>query len=177
MHANHGGGFDCLYISVCDEMTDSVLTTTAAAKALGHPSRLRLLAMLSDGPLCVCQMTAVLGTAPSTVSEHLRELKRAGLLVEKKEGRFVSYRLAPSETAAGWLKAVRAGLAGDDVTAADAALAARLRSIPVEEFAATGSRFPAAASPRRACCATGWRDAALTTGTAGGRKGRTGGKP
>src|ERR1035437_10446284 len=82
------------YISACNEMTESPLSAaTAAAKALGHPARLRLLAMLSGGPLCVCQMTAVLGAAPSTVSEHLRELKRAGLLVEEKDGKFVSYRL------------------------------------------------------------------------------------
>jgi ArsR family transcriptional regulator len=131
-------------------MTESRLSTaTAAAKALGHPARLRLLAMLSRGPLCVCQMTAVLGTAPSTVSEHLRELRRAGLLVEEKNGRFVSYRLAPSGDAAGWLRVVRAGLAGDPVAAADAELVSRLRRIPVEEFAASGGRLAKWTSPHR----------------------------
>jgi len=146
------GGWPANYISVCDEMTESRLSAaTAAAKALGHPARLRLLAMLSRGPLCVCQMTAVLGTAPSTVSEHLRELRRAGLLVEEKNGKFVSYRLAPSRDAAGWLQVVRAGLAGDPVAAADAELVTRLRRIPVEEFAASGNRLPAgsASRPRR----------------------------
>lgn len=116
--------------------------TTAAAKALAHPARLRILAMLSGGPLCVCQMTAVFGFAPSTVSEHLRELKRAGLLVEQRNGRFVLYRLAPSPDAARWRDAVRLGLDGDPVALADAALVARLRRIPVEEFAATGGRIP-----------------------------------
>ncbi len=147
------GASSAVYISVCDEMTESRLSAaTAAAKALGHPARLRLLAMLSRGPLCVCQMTAVLGTAPSTVSEHLRELRRAGLLIEEKNGKFVSYRLAPSRDAAGWLQVVRTGLAGDPVAAADAEFVARLRRIPVEEFAASGSRLPAvtASSPRRA---------------------------
>lgn len=137
------------YISLCDEMTDSPLSAaTAAAKALGHPARLRVLAMLSSGPLCVCQMTAVLGTAPSTVSEHLRELKRAGLLVEEKNGRFVSYRLAPSDEATRWQQVVRAGLAGDTVAAADAELVTRLRRIPVEEFAASGGRLPAVSASR-----------------------------
>lgn len=131
------------YISVCTEMTKSGLsTTTAAAKALAHPARLRVLAMLSGGPLCVCQITAVLGSAPSTVSEHLRELKQAGLLVEEKNGKFVSYRLAPSPDAARWRDAVRLGLDGDPVALADAALVARLRRIPVAEFAATGGRIP-----------------------------------
>lgn len=132
------------YISACDEMTESRLSTaTAAAKALGHPARLRLLAMLSGGPLCVCQMTAVLRIAPSTVSEHLRELKRAGLLVEVKNGKFVSYRVAPSRDAARWLQVVRAGLAGDPVAATDAEIVSRLRRVPVEEFAASGHRLPA----------------------------------
>jgi len=138
------------YISACNEMTESRLSAaTAAAKALGHPARLRLFAMLSRGPLCVCQMTAVLGTAPSTVSEHLRELKRAGLVVEEKNGKFVSYWLAPSDDAAGWLRVVRAGLAGDPVAAADAELVNRLRRIPVEEFAASGGRLPKKTPPRR----------------------------
>jgi DNA-binding transcriptional ArsR family regulator len=145
-----GGGSLALYISVCYEMTKSPLSTaTAAAKALGHPARLRVLAMLSGGPLCVCQMTAVLGTAPSTVSEHLRELKRAGLLVEEKNGKFVSYRLAPSRDAAGWLQVVRASLAGDPVAAADVKLVDRLRQIPVEEFAASGGRLAKWTSPHR----------------------------
>ena len=63
-------------------------------KALGHPLRLRLVAMLRDGPLCVCQMTGLLRRAASTVSEHLSELRRAGALQERKEGRWVEYRLS-----------------------------------------------------------------------------------
>ncbi len=130
--------------SECNELTESPLSAaTTAAKAIGHPARMRVLAMLSGGPLCVCQMTAVLGTAPSTVSEHLRELKRAGLVLEEKNGKFVSYRLAQARDAARWLQAVRAGLAGDPVAAADAELVGRLRRIPVEEFVASGSRIPA----------------------------------
>jgi DNA-binding transcriptional ArsR family regulator len=130
-------------------MESRLSAATAAAKAMGHPARLRVLAMLSGGPLCVCQMTAVLGTAPSTVSEHLRELKRAGLVVEEKNGRFVSYRLAPSRDAGRWLQAVRAGLEGDPMAAADADLVGRLRRIPVEEFAASGGRLPKTTSPPR----------------------------
>jgi DNA-binding transcriptional ArsR family regulator len=129
-------------------MTESLLSAaTAAAKAMGHPVRLRVLAMLSGGPLCVCQLTAVLGTAASTVSEHLRELKRAGLVVEERNGKFVSYRVAPSRDAARWLQAARANLAGDPVVDADAALVGRLRQIPVEEFAASGHRLPTVPAP------------------------------
>lgn len=130
-------------------MTESRLSAVAAAaKAVAHPARLRILAMLSGGPLCVCQMTAVLGTAPSTVSEHLRELKRAGLLVEEKNGKFVSYRVASSRDASRWLQVVREGLANDPIAAADTSLVARLRRIPVEEFVASGHRLSKKTSSR-----------------------------
>ncbi len=62
-------------------------------KALGHPARLRLAAMLARGELCVCQMTAGLQLAPSTGSAHLAELRRAGLVQERKDGRWVFYAL------------------------------------------------------------------------------------
>ena len=58
-------------------------------KALSHPMRLRLLALLKDGELCVCQMMEIVNLAASTTSEHLSELRRAGLLTERKEGRWV----------------------------------------------------------------------------------------
>ena len=63
-------------------------------KALAHPVRLRILAMLRRGPLCVCQMTAVLQLAASTVSAHLSDLRRSDLVVERKDGKWVEYRLA-----------------------------------------------------------------------------------
>lgn len=76
-------------------MSDETLDRTVDVfKALAHPVRLRVLAMLRDGELCVCQLTAVLRLAPSTVSAHLAELRRAGLLAERKQGRWVHYRLS-----------------------------------------------------------------------------------
>ena len=89
------GGSLAIYISVCDEMTESPLSAaTAAAKALAHPARLRVLAMLSGGPLCVCQMTAVLGTAPV---DRLRAPARA------EAGRaFSSRRRTASSSPTGW---------------------------------------------------------------------------
>ncbi|HNX31829.1 MAG TPA: metalloregulator ArsR/SmtB family transcription factor [Holophaga sp.] len=67
-------------------------------KTLAHPARLRILAVLRDGELCVCQINAVVGLAPSTVSEHLTELRRAGLLSERKDGRWVYYKLKPKRS-------------------------------------------------------------------------------
>ena len=66
------------YISLDNEMAKPLSATVHALKALAHPGRLRILAMLRGGELCVCQMTAVLDLAASSVSAHLADLKRAG---------------------------------------------------------------------------------------------------
>jgi DNA-binding transcriptional ArsR family regulator len=58
-------------------------------KAVAHPIRLRVLALLGTGELCVCQIVEVLQVPQSTVSESLRELRRAGFVTERKEGRWV----------------------------------------------------------------------------------------
>lgn len=60
-------------------------------KALAHPMRMRILALLREGGLCVCQITEVLGIPTSTALEHLTEPRRAGVLTERKAGRWVHY--------------------------------------------------------------------------------------
>jgi len=75
--------------------TQSIEPLVDLLETLAHPARLRLLALLRGGELCVCQINRVLGLAPSTVSEHLTELRRAGLLAERKDGRWVYYALKP----------------------------------------------------------------------------------
>jgi ArsR family transcriptional regulator, arsenate/arsenite/antimonite-responsive transcriptional repressor len=62
--------------------------------ALSDESRLRLVFALRQGELCVCQLIALLGLAPSTVSKHLSMLRDAGLVNARKEGRWVYYRLS-----------------------------------------------------------------------------------
>jgi DNA-binding transcriptional ArsR family regulator len=103
-------------------------------KALAHPVRQRMVAMLQDGELCVCQMTVVLELAASTVSAHLADLKRAGLLVESKEGRFVSYGWPQDPTPAAQLAEVAARIAKDPRVVADAKLVRSLRRVDVEQL-------------------------------------------
>ncbi len=67
-------------------------------KAVAHPLRLRVLGLLAGGELCVCQVAEVLQVPVSSVSEALRELRRAGFVVERKDGRWVHVSLAPSQT-------------------------------------------------------------------------------
>jgi len=63
-------------------------------KALGEKSRLRILKMLEVKPMCVCEITSVLGLAPSTVSKHLSLLQDAGLIEDTKDGKWVNYALS-----------------------------------------------------------------------------------
>lgn len=67
-------------------------------KAVAHPLRLRVLGLLAGGELCVCQVAEVLQVPVSSVSEALRELRRAGFVVERKDGRWVHVSLAPDRT-------------------------------------------------------------------------------
>lgn len=64
------------------------------ASALSEPHRLRLLGMLSQGELCLCDLTEGLELSPSTVSNHMAILKRAGLVETRKEGRWMHFRIA-----------------------------------------------------------------------------------
>lgn len=107
-----------------------------AAKAMGHPTRLRMLAMLAGGELCVCQMIAVLEVAPSTVSQHLSVLAHAGLVTERKEGRLVFYRLRPDGPGAALLPPMLGELASDPTAKQDARLVGRLRRVPVAKLCA-----------------------------------------
>ena len=68
----------------------------AALKAAGDPTRTRILKLLEDEELCVCQVQAVLRLAPSTVSKHLAILKAAALVDDRREGRWIRYALAGS---------------------------------------------------------------------------------
>ena len=64
------------------------------AKALSDETRVRILAMLRFGELCVCDIIDVLGLAPSTVSKHLSILYQANLVNARKEGKWIYYRLS-----------------------------------------------------------------------------------
>jgi len=71
---------------------------TEICKAVSDKNRVRIVKMLEMRPLCVCEITAVLGLAPSTVSKHLSILKQAGLLFEQRENRWVNYHLNRATT-------------------------------------------------------------------------------
>ncbi|UCD58435.1 MAG: winged helix-turn-helix transcriptional regulator [Candidatus Hydrogenedentota bacterium] len=67
---------------------------TRVFKALADRNRARILKMLEERELCVCQIIAVLGLKQSTVSKHLSVLKNAGLVQDRRDGTWVFYSLS-----------------------------------------------------------------------------------
>lgn len=62
-------------------------------KAMAHPSRLFIVDELARGERCVCELTEMIGADISTVSKHLAILRKAGIVVDRKEGLQVYYTL------------------------------------------------------------------------------------
>jgi ArsR family transcriptional regulator len=62
-------------------------------KALSDDTRLRIIKLLEEGELCVCDITAALDMVQPKVSFHLSALKEAGLIKDRKEGKWIHYSL------------------------------------------------------------------------------------
>lgn len=72
----------------CDTKELSVLL-----KLISDKSRLQILCILQDGEHCVCEIFEQLKLSQSLVSHHLKDLKNANLVSDKKEGKWVHYSL------------------------------------------------------------------------------------
>jgi ArsR family transcriptional regulator, arsenate/arsenite/antimonite-responsive transcriptional repressor len=62
-------------------------------KAMADESRLRILCLLSQKELCVCEIEEVLKTSQSNISRHLTKLKDKGLITSEKQAQFVIHRI------------------------------------------------------------------------------------
>lgn len=77
---------------------DTRLTTLEEAfKAFADPTRLRILGLLAAGEVCVCNIHECLGIPQPMASRHLAYLRKKGLVLTRKEGLWVHYKLAPLE--------------------------------------------------------------------------------
>ena len=68
---------------------------TRQFQALTDETRLQIIDMLRKGETCVCDLTSALDTGQSRLSFHLKVLKDAGLVTDRKEGRWSYYTLNP----------------------------------------------------------------------------------
>ncbi len=71
-----------------------VRPTTGLLKALADDNRLRILALLSHGELCVCHIASALELSQPNASQHLTVLKNAGVVDGERRGSWIYYRLA-----------------------------------------------------------------------------------
>jgi len=110
----------------------------AVSKSISDANRLRILMMLQGRELCVCQITEVLGLAPSTVSKHLSLLTQAGLVETRREGRWIHCRIPDRGAGAGIvsqsLDLVRDSLSSDAQIRADAKRLRQILRVPPEEL-------------------------------------------
>jgi len=63
-------------------------------KALSDPNRVKVVKMLQQKPMCVCEIQFALGLAQPTISKHLKVLEDAGLVQSSKDGLWVNYSLS-----------------------------------------------------------------------------------
>ncbi len=99
-------------------------------RALSDRTRLRCLVLLvAERDLCVCEFTHGLDEAQPKVSRHLAQLREAGIVVDRRAGIWVHYRLNPGlpEWVLTILEAAAAGVRQEDPFKADAE---RLRNMP-----------------------------------------------
>jgi ArsR family transcriptional regulator, arsenate/arsenite/antimonite-responsive transcriptional repressor len=86
---------DKIYIARIEYIKEATMNDfIRVMKALSDPNRLKLLKILQERVLCVCEIQAALGIAQPTVSKHLKVLENAGLVGRRKDGLWVNYNLA-----------------------------------------------------------------------------------
>lgn len=94
---------------------------TRAFKALGDETRLRIIALLAHGELCVCHLEEALGLPQPHISRHLATLRAAGLVEARRDGSWVFYKLVPQSDAfcRAQLRALAGGFAKDELLRKD----------------------------------------------------------
>lgn len=79
-------------------MTNTILQNEALLQrfqAVAEETRFRVVQLLADGERCVCELQDELGAAQSRLSFHLKKLKDAGVVSDRRDGRWVYYSLVP----------------------------------------------------------------------------------
>src|SRR5271157_2504767 len=94
---------------------DNLLTMERLFAALADRTRLRLLNLLAEQEVCVCHFVEILQAPQPTISRHLAYLRRTGLVLARRQGKWMHYRIAALENplVAQVLKDTLRSLAGD----------------------------------------------------------------
>jgi ArsR family transcriptional regulator len=110
--------------------------TATIFKALADETRLRILALLLAGELCVCEIIAALELPQSTISRHLACLRKSGWVLGRRQGTWMYYRF--NDGASGLIGAIKP-LLKKDLTAdpGHAAAVARLQQFKIGQSSGT----------------------------------------
>jgi len=80
---------------ISDGKTELVFELHAQiCQAIGHPKRMQILELLREGERCVCKIGPALGMRQANVSQHLSILRAAGVVLTRREGVWIHYRVA-----------------------------------------------------------------------------------
>lgn len=77
--------------SLPDEST--VMGQVELFKALSDPARIKIVRTLADREICVCELMSIMGMPQTVVSHHLKVLKYAGIIADRRCGRWIIYSL------------------------------------------------------------------------------------
>jgi len=72
-----------------------VVELVAIARTLADPTRVRIVAALRNGELCVCELVDALSISQSSLSSHLQICRQTGVVTTRKESRWIYYSLSP----------------------------------------------------------------------------------
>jgi len=89
-------------------------------KASADANRIRILSMLQEKKMCVCEIAFVLGIAQPSVSRHLKKLRSSGFIESENEGLWTNYYLCPKNPyARSFIKNLKSWGTGESVFAQD----------------------------------------------------------
>ena len=94
---------ECVPAATAPVLDEAAAVELAAGfKAVGHPTRLRLLTLIAaheGGEACVCDLTDAFALSGPTISHHLKVLREAGLIAGDRRGTWIYYRVLPEALA------------------------------------------------------------------------------
>ncbi len=123
----------------------------AATKAFSDPTRIRVIAALRSGELCVCELCDVLGVVQSTLSTHLQYLRNTGLVETRNDGKWVYYSLTKelARVADALFKIYRSDLEQDALLGKDAEQLEKRLALRKKDNCCLGSKPKQPAARRR----------------------------
>ncbi len=101
-------------------MDTKIKDFTKQVKASADTNRIRILSMLQEKKMCVCEIAFVLGITQPSVSRHLKKLNTTGFIASENEGLWTNYYLCPKNSyAENFIKNIQAWAGSDEVMLAD----------------------------------------------------------